>query len=38
MRKFTGIVACGNYQGLIGFARAKGPTVPGALDKVLNEC
>lgn len=38
VRKFTGIVACGNYQGLIGFARAKGPTVPGALDKAYEKC
>ncbi|KAJ0428172.1 putative ribosomal protein S5 [Helianthus annuus] len=28
------MVACGNYHGVIGFAKAKGPAVPTACQKV----
>ncbi|KAJ0666686.1 putative ribosomal protein S5 [Helianthus annuus] len=28
------VVACGNYHGVIGFAKAKGPAVPTACQKV----
>ncbi|KAL2331541.1 hypothetical protein Fmac_019122 [Flemingia macrophylla] len=31
--KYTAMVACGNYNGVIGFAKAKGPAVPVALQK-----
>ncbi|KAL2323006.1 hypothetical protein Fmac_027385 [Flemingia macrophylla] len=31
--KYTAMVACGNYNGVIGFAKAKGPIVPIALQK-----
>lgn len=33
--KYTAMVACGNYNGVIGFAKAKGPAVPVALQKVF---
>jgi small subunit ribosomal protein S5 len=29
------MLACGNYNGVVGFAKAKGPAVPVALQKVL---
>lgn len=29
------MLACGNYHGVIGFAKAKGPAVPVAIQKVL---
>ncbi|KAJ0539281.1 putative ribosomal protein S5 [Helianthus annuus] len=32
--KYTVMVACGNYHGVIGFAKAKGPAVPTACQKV----
>ncbi|KAH7842278.1 hypothetical protein Vadar_003481 [Vaccinium darrowii] len=32
--KCTAILACGNYHGIVGFAKAKGPVVPIALQKV----
>lgn len=35
MTKYTAILACGNYQGVVGFAKAKGPSIPVALQKVL---
>ncbi|KAL2327815.1 hypothetical protein Fmac_021242 [Flemingia macrophylla] len=31
--KYTAMVAYGNYNGVIGFAKAKGPAVPVALQK-----
>ncbi|EPS60807.1 hypothetical protein M569_13991, partial [Genlisea aurea] len=31
--KYTAMVACGNYHGVIGFAKAKGPSIPTALQK-----
>ncbi|KAL2334634.1 hypothetical protein Fmac_015847 [Flemingia macrophylla] len=31
--KYTAMVACGNYNGVFGFAKAKGPAVPVALQK-----
>lgn len=36
--KFAAIVACGNYHGAIGFAKAKGPTVPVAIQKAREKC
>ena len=35
MVKYTAILACGNYHGLVGFAKAKGPAIPIALQKVF---
>lgn len=32
--KYSVILVCGNYNGLIGFAKAKAPAVPVALRKV----
>ncbi|KAL2319363.1 hypothetical protein Fmac_028332 [Flemingia macrophylla] len=32
--KYTAMVACGNYNGVIGFAKAKGPAIPVALQMV----
>ena len=34
MVKYSAIVACGNYNGVVGFAKAKGPKIPVALQKV----
>ena len=34
MVKYTAISACGNYHGVVGYAKAKGPAVPIALQKV----
>ncbi|KAK2977237.1 hypothetical protein RJ640_028442 [Escallonia rubra] len=31
--KYTAMLACGNYHGVVGFAKAKGPAVPIALQK-----
>jgi len=28
------MLACGNYNGVVGFAKAKGPKAPDALNKV----
>lgn len=36
--KYTAIVACGNYNGVIGFAKAKGPAVAVALQKAYEKC
>ncbi|CAJ1973846.1 unnamed protein product [Sphenostylis stenocarpa] len=36
--KYTAMVACGNYNGVIGFAKAKGPAVPVALQKAYEKC
>lgn len=33
--KYTAMLACGNYHGVVGFAKAKGPGIPIALQKVL---
>lgn len=30
------MLACGNYNGVVGFAKAKGPAVPIALQKVIH--
>ncbi|CAK7333759.1 unnamed protein product [Dovyalis caffra] len=35
--KFTAILACGNYNGVVGFAKAKGPKVPVAMRKDCHE-
>ena len=35
MVKYTAIIACGNYNGIVGYAKAKGPAVPIALQKVF---
>lgn len=34
MVKYTAMLACGNYHGVVGFAKAKGPAVQIALQKV----
>ncbi|GMP95204.1 hypothetical protein CsSME_00044337 [Camellia sinensis var. sinensis] len=36
--KYTAMLACGNYQGVVGFAKAKGPAVPVALQKAYEKC
>ncbi|KAJ0898349.1 putative ribosomal protein S5 [Helianthus annuus] len=36
--KYTVMVACGNYHGVIGFAKAKGPAVPTACQKAHEKC
>ncbi|KAK7282655.1 hypothetical protein RIF29_11601 [Crotalaria pallida] len=36
--KYTALLACGNYNGIIGFAKAKGPAVPVALQKAYEKC
>ncbi|XP_057969967.1 uncharacterized protein LOC131159240 [Malania oleifera] len=36
--KYTAMLACGNYHGVIGFAKAKGPAVPIALQKAYEKC
>ncbi|KAG9156761.1 hypothetical protein Leryth_025239 [Lithospermum erythrorhizon] len=36
--KYTALLACGNYHGVIGFAKAKGPAVPIALQKAHEKC
>lgn len=38
MVKYTAILVCGNYHGVVGYAKAKGPAVPIALQKVCVEC
>ncbi|GAB2248479.1 hypothetical protein Droror1_Dr00008361 [Drosera rotundifolia] len=38
MIKYTAILACGNYNGVIGFAKARGPAVPIALQKAYEKC
>ncbi|CAI9090798.1 OLC1v1025650C1 [Oldenlandia corymbosa var. corymbosa] len=35
---YSAILACGNYQGVIGYAKAKGPAVPIALQKAYEKC
>ncbi|XP_068652283.1 uncharacterized protein [Aristolochia californica] len=36
--KYSAILACGNYHGVIGYAKAKGPAVPIALQKAYEKC
>ncbi|GMY06927.1 30s ribosomal protein s5 [Fagus crenata] len=36
--KYTAILACGNYNGIVGFAKAKGPAIPIALQKAYEKC
>ncbi|KAK9142401.1 hypothetical protein Syun_011801 [Stephania yunnanensis] len=36
--KYTAIVACGNYHGVVGYAKGKGPAVPIALQKAYEKC
>ncbi|KAJ4976329.1 hypothetical protein NE237_001435 [Protea cynaroides] len=36
--KYTAMLACGNYHGVVGFAKAKGPAVPIALQKAYEKC
>lgn len=36
--KYTAMLACGNYNGVIGFAKAKGPAIPIALQKAYEKC
>ncbi|XP_052195964.1 uncharacterized protein LOC127803613 [Diospyros lotus] len=36
--KYTAMLACGNYHGVIGFAKAKGAAVPIALQKAHEKC
>ncbi|KAJ4843260.1 hypothetical protein Tsubulata_009863 [Turnera subulata] len=36
--KYTAILACGNYNGAVGFAKAKGPAAPVALQKAYEKC
>ncbi|KAE8077550.1 hypothetical protein FH972_016106 [Carpinus fangiana] len=33
--KYTAILACGNYHGVVGYAKAKGPAIPIALQKFV---
>ena len=34
--KFSVMVVCGNYHGVIGFAKAKDEAIPSACQKVIN--
>ncbi|XP_062001591.1 small ribosomal subunit protein uS5m [Rosa rugosa] len=36
--KYTAILVCGNYHGVVGYAKAKGPAVPLALQKAYEKC
>ncbi|PON98204.1 Ribosomal protein [Trema orientale] len=36
--KYAAILACGNYHGVVGYAKAKGPAVPIALQKAYEKC
>ncbi|KAL2936112.1 30S ribosomal protein S5 [Bienertia sinuspersici] len=36
--KYTAIIACGNYNGVVGYAKAKGPAIPIALQKAYEKC
>lgn len=38
MVKYSAILVCGNYHGVIGYAKAKGPAVATALQKVCTQC
>lgn len=36
--KYSAIVACGNYNGVIGFAKGRGPKMPVAVQKAHEKC
>ncbi|XP_058101289.1 uncharacterized protein LOC131245693 [Magnolia sinica] len=36
--KYTAMLACGNYHGVVGFAKGKGPAIPIALQKAYEKC
>ncbi|KAL8052296.1 hypothetical protein ABFX02_06G201812 [Erythranthe guttata] len=36
--KYTAMLACGNYHGVVGFAKAKGEGIPEALQKAYAKC
>ncbi|OMP00030.1 Ribosomal protein S5 [Corchorus olitorius] len=36
--KYSALLACGNYHGVIGYAKAKGSAVPIALQKAYEKC
>ncbi|XP_071922174.1 uncharacterized protein [Coffea arabica] len=36
--KYNAMLACGNYHGVVGFAKAKGPAIPIALQKAYEKC
>ncbi|XP_022943762.1 DEAD-box ATP-dependent RNA helicase 42 [Cucurbita moschata] len=36
--KYSALLACGNYHGIVGYAKAKGPAVPIALQKAYEKC
>nr|XP_043607560.1 uncharacterized protein LOC122579445 [Erigeron canadensis] len=36
--KYTVMLVCGNYHGVIGFAKAKGPAIPSACQKAHEKC
>lgn len=36
--KYTALLVCGNYQGVIGYAKAKATAVPVALQKAHEKC
>ncbi|KAL9227505.1 hypothetical protein vseg_003187 [Gypsophila vaccaria] len=35
---YTAVLACGNYNGVVGYAEATGPTIPIALQKAYEPC
>ncbi|KAF5191297.1 30S ribosomal protein S5 [Thalictrum thalictroides] len=35
---YSAMLACGNYNGVVGFAKAKAPSVPMALQKAHEKC
>ncbi|KAJ8767738.1 hypothetical protein K2173_020678 [Erythroxylum novogranatense] len=36
--RYSALIACGNYQGVVGFAKAKGSSFPIALQKAYEKC
>lgn len=38
LKSYTAIVACGNYHGVIGFAKAKASTINVAIQKAREKC
>ncbi|XP_050221891.1 uncharacterized protein LOC126672045 [Mercurialis annua] len=36
--KYSVILACGNYHGVVGYAKARGPAVPVAMQKAREKC
>ncbi|PPS00568.1 hypothetical protein GOBAR_AA20085 [Gossypium barbadense] len=36
--KYTALMACGNFHGVVGYAKAKAPAVPIALQKAHEKC